>query len=69
MLHAGSVPVGYVALSQFADGAGAQVHAALRDVIAKGAKWIVFDLRNDGGGLSPRGGRRGERLHEGRGRR
>ena len=51
MLHAGSVPVGYVALDQFSDGAGAQVHAALRDLIAKGAKWIIFDLRDNGGGL------------------
>jgi carboxyl-terminal processing protease len=51
MLHAGSVPVGYVALGQFSEGAGAQVHTALRDVIAKGAKWIVFDLRDNGGGL------------------
>jgi carboxyl-terminal processing protease len=51
MLHAGSVPVGYVALSQFADGAGAQVQAAIKDLVAKGAKWIVFDLRDNGGGL------------------
>jgi carboxyl-terminal processing protease len=51
MLHAGSVPVGYVALSQFADGAGAQVQAAVSDLTAKGAKWIVLDLRNNGGGL------------------
>jgi carboxyl-terminal processing protease len=51
MLRAGSVRVGYVALSQFSDGAGAQVHAALGDLIAKGAKWIVFDLRDNGGGL------------------
>jgi carboxyl-terminal processing protease len=51
MLHAGPVPVGYVALSQFADGVGAQVQAAVSDLTAKGAKWIVFDLRDNGGGL------------------
>jgi carboxyl-terminal processing protease len=51
MLHAGSVPVGYVALSQFATGAGAQVQAAVSDLTAKGARWIVFDLRDNGGGL------------------
>jgi len=43
--------VGYVSLSAFASGAGAKVHAAVTGLQKRGAKWIVFDLRNDGGGL------------------
>ena len=51
MLHAGKFTVGYVELAEFADGAGKQVHNALQDVIRKGAAWIIFDLRQNGGGL------------------
>ncbi len=43
--------VGYVSLSAFAKGAGAKVHAAVAGLQKRGAQWIVFDLRNDGGGL------------------
>jgi carboxyl-terminal processing protease len=51
MLRAGARRVGYIKLSQFADGAGAQVHQALQAVVAAGAKWIILDLRDNGGGL------------------
>ena len=51
LLTAGAEKVGYVELSQFADGAGRQVGAALRRMVQKGAGWIIFDLRNNGGGL------------------
>ena len=43
--------VGYVSLSAFATGAGAKVHAAVVGLQKRGAQRIVFDLRNDGGGL------------------
>jgi carboxyl-terminal processing protease len=41
----------YVLLSQFGDGAHTQVANAVRRLLAKGAKGIVFDLRNNPGGL------------------
>jgi carboxyl-terminal processing protease len=43
--------VGYVSLSSFAKGAGARVHAAIAALQKRGAQWIVFDLRDNGGGL------------------
>jgi carboxyl-terminal processing protease len=43
--------VGYVSLSSFAKGAGEQVGRAVADLQKRGAQWLVFDLRNDGGGL------------------
>jgi carboxyl-terminal processing protease len=42
--------VGYVSLSAFAQGAGEQVGRAVADLQKRGARWLVFDLRNDGGG-------------------
>jgi carboxyl-terminal processing protease len=43
--------VGYVALSAFAQGAGTRVHSAVTALQARGAQWIVLDLRDNGGGL------------------
>jgi carboxyl-terminal processing protease len=43
--------VGYVALSAFARGAGARVQRAIAALQKRGAQWIVFDLRDNGGGL------------------
>jgi len=43
--------VGYVELSEFAQGAGDELREAVDWGESKGAKWIVFDLRYNGGGL------------------
>jgi carboxyl-terminal processing protease len=43
--------VGYVALSSFSQGAGARVQRAIASLQKRGAQWIVFDLRDNGGGL------------------
>jgi carboxyl-terminal processing protease len=43
--------VGYVALSAFAQGAGQQVGRAVADLQKRGARWLILDLRNNGGGL------------------
>ncbi|MGZ4199268.1 MAG: S41 family peptidase [Thermoleophilia bacterium] len=43
--------VGYVSLSAFAQGAGAQVGRAVAALQKAGAQRLLFDLRNDGGGL------------------
>jgi carboxyl-terminal processing protease len=41
---------GYLALSRFGSGAGAELKAALGDLSAKGARAFVLDLRGNGGG-------------------
>ena len=43
--------VGYVALSAFATGAGRQVGSDVAALQAKGARALIFDLRDNGGGL------------------
>ncbi len=43
--------VGYVSLTSFAKGAGTRVHDAVAALQKRGAQWIVFDLRDNGGGL------------------
>ncbi|MBI5107087.1 MAG: S41 family peptidase [Solirubrobacterales bacterium] len=43
--------LGVVRLAQFSSGAHAEVYAAIRRALDKGAKGIVFDLRHNGGGL------------------
>ncbi len=48
---ADGVRVGDVRLATFADGAGEQVRAAVGRMLAGGAKGIVLDLRDNGGGL------------------
>jgi carboxyl-terminal processing protease len=42
---------GYVELSEFARGSGREVADAIEKLRAKGMKRLVFDLRNNGGGL------------------
>lgn len=43
--------VGYVSLSEFASGAGAAVRQAVTGLQKRGARWLIFDLRDNGGGL------------------
>lgn len=43
--------VGYIYISAFNEDTGAMFKEALKDVTAKGAKSLVLDLRNNGGGL------------------
>ena len=51
LLNDHGTKVGYVSLSSFAKGAGARVHEAIAALQRRGAQWIVFDLRDNGGGL------------------
>jgi carboxyl-terminal processing protease len=51
MKRAGGQPVGYVRLASFTAGAHGQVRQAVDRLLAKGAKGIVLDLRDNGGGL------------------
>jgi carboxyl-terminal processing protease len=43
--------IGHVTLSSFTDGAGEQVRDATKRLLDQGAKGIVLDLRDNGGGL------------------
>jgi carboxyl-terminal processing protease len=43
--------IGYVALSQFAQGAGAEVRSQVQTMLHKGARALILDLRDNGGGL------------------
>ena len=45
------VKVGYVSLSEFASGAGAAVRQDVTGLQKRGARWIILDLRDNGGGL------------------
>jgi len=51
LLNDHGTKVGYVALSAFAQGAGTRVQRAMAALQKRGAQWIVFDLRDNGGGL------------------
>jgi carboxyl-terminal processing protease len=51
LLHDHGTKVGYVALSSFSEGAGKRVRQAIVALQRRGAQWIVFDLRDNGGGL------------------
>jgi carboxyl-terminal processing protease len=51
MLHSGNEKVAYVELSSFTSGAHGEVNKAVRGLIGKGAKAVVLDLRDNGGGL------------------
>jgi carboxyl-terminal processing protease len=44
-------PIAWVHLSQFTQGAGGEVGTAVRKLLAKGAKGVILDLRENGGGL------------------
>ncbi len=43
--------VGYVRLSQFSTGAAAQLREKIKELMSRGAKKIVFDLRGNPGGI------------------
>jgi carboxyl-terminal processing protease len=43
--------IGYVALSQFAQGAGAEVRSQVESLLHRGAQGLILDLRDNGGGL------------------
>ena len=51
LLHDHGTKVGYVALNSFAEGAGKRVQQAIVALQRRGAQRIVFDLRDNGGGL------------------
>jgi carboxyl-terminal processing protease len=48
---AGGLPVAYVRLSSFTSGAHGEVGQAVRRLLGQGAKGVVLDLRDNGGGL------------------
>ncbi len=45
------LPIGIVSLTSFTDGSGAQVRSQVKSVLRRGARAIVLDLRENGGGL------------------
>ena len=51
LLNDHGTKVGYVSLSSFAQGAGTKVHEAVAALQRRGAQSIIFDLRDNGGGL------------------
>jgi carboxyl-terminal processing protease len=51
MKRAGGRPVAYVHLSSFTSGAHGEVGAAVHRLLGDGAKGVVLDLRDNGGGL------------------
>jgi carboxyl-terminal processing protease len=51
LLNDHGTKVGYVSLSAFAQGAGQQVGRAIADLQKRGAQQLIFDLRDNGGGL------------------
>ncbi len=55
MEQAGGDRIGYVTLAQFTSGAHGEVGANVRELLRDGAEGIVFDLRDNGGGLLQEG--------------
>jgi carboxyl-terminal processing protease len=51
LLNYHGTKVGYVALSQFAQGAGAEVRSQVETMLHRGAQALILDLRDNGGGL------------------
>lgn len=51
MLERGGKKIGYIRLEQFALDAGVKVRASMDRLEAEGAEGIIFDLRNNGGGI------------------
>jgi carboxyl-terminal processing protease len=45
------VPIGYLKLTTFTDGSGAQLRADAERLVRQGARALVLDLRENGGGL------------------
>ncbi|MDR0306817.1 MAG: S41 family peptidase [Chitinispirillales bacterium] len=61
IIHLKSVPfygilendIGYVVLQQFSQDAGAEIEKAIKELLKKNIKGLVFDLRHNPGGLLP----------------
>ncbi|HEX3326533.1 MAG TPA: S41 family peptidase [Actinomycetota bacterium] len=53
--HKLSSDIAYVHLFSFSQGAGAQLQQRVRDFVAQGAKGMILDLRDNGGGLLDEG--------------
>jgi carboxyl-terminal processing protease len=51
LLHHDGVKIGYVDLTQFSENAGAEVRAQVQKMRQKGARALILDLRDNGGGL------------------
>jgi carboxyl-terminal processing protease len=51
MKRAGGQPVAYVRLASFTSGAHGEVGQAVRRLLGRGAKGVILDLRDNGGGL------------------
>jgi carboxyl-terminal processing protease len=51
LLNDHGIKVGYIGLSSFAQGAGREVGQAAARLQARGASWLILDLRDNGGGL------------------
>ena len=49
------VKLGYVELTSFTAGSGAQVHGEVQKVVRAGARGLILDLRENGGGLLEEG--------------
>jgi carboxyl-terminal processing protease len=47
--------VGYIHLFSFSEGAGEQLRQHVKDLVARGAKGLILDLRDNGGGLLDEG--------------
>jgi len=43
--------IGHIAIANFDSGSGQEAIAAIEDLLDKGAKALIFDVRNNGGGL------------------
>jgi carboxyl-terminal processing protease len=51
LLHYHGIPVGYVDLTSFTEGSGNQVRTQVAQVLHQGARALILDLRENGGGL------------------
>jgi carboxyl-terminal processing protease len=51
LLHHKGVKIGYVDLTQFSENAGAEVRAQVQKMRRRGARALILDLRDNGGGL------------------
>ncbi len=51
ILHYKGKKIGYVQLTSFTDGSGAEVRRQVNKVLAEGATALILDLRENGGGL------------------
>ena len=51
LLHHHGIKIGYVDLTQFSENAGAEVRAQVQKMRREGARALILDLRDNGGGL------------------